>query len=195
MQEMSKDSTDDQKFYNDNKGYFDEVKARHILVATGDSVVPTAKKLTDAEAKSKAQSIKSRIDKGEDFAAIARAESDDTGSGAEGGDLGVVTRGKMVGPFEQATFALKKGEVSDPVRTQYGYHIIQAMDKTSPTFEQAKRRVSQRRFEMMVDELKKQGNPVYDDSFFGKKPEPATQPTTAPATAATPAEAPPASGK
>ncbi len=183
-QSLSDDSGGDEKFFNDNKDYFSEVSARHILVATGDSAVPTTKKLSDAEALAKAQQIKARLDKGEDFAAVAKAESDDTSSGAQGGDLGVVSRGKMVAPFEAAVFSLKKGQISDPVRTQYGYHIIQVTSgQTAPSFADAHQRVAQRRFEMLVAELKKQAKPQYDEEYFGGKKDAATQPAaTQPAT-------------
>ena len=181
-QSLSDDAADE-KFFNDNKDYFSSVSARHILIATEDSAVPTTNKLTDAQALAKAQQIKARLDKGEDFAAIAKAESDDTSSGEHGGDLGSVSRGKMVKPFEEAVFSLKKDQISDPVRTQYGYHIIQVTsDKTSPTFADARARVAQRRFEILLDDLKKQAKPQYDEAYFGGKPattQPdATQPTT-----------------
>ncbi len=178
MQSLGGDAAADEKFFNDNKGYFDEVKARHILIATDDSSVPSAHKLSDADAKAKAQSIKARLDKGEDFATIARNESDDTGSGAQGGDLGVVQRGKMVPAFEQAAFSLQKGQISDPVRTQFGYHIIQVTDKVSPSFTEAQQQVQQRRFEVMLDQLKKSEPVTYSDDYFGgKKAGPATQPS------------------
>jgi peptidyl-prolyl cis-trans isomerase C len=175
MQSLGDDPAGDEKFFNDNKSYFEQVNARHILIATGDSVVPSAHKLTDAQALAKAQQIKARLVKGEDFATIAKEESDDTSSGAQGGDLGVVTRGKMV-PFEAAVFALKKDQISDPVRTQFGYHIIQATtDKTAPSFADAKPRVEQRRFEVFMEQLKKQTPPHYDEAFFGDS-SPTTQP-------------------
>lgn len=177
-QSLSDDSGGDEKFYNDNKDYFSEVSARHILIATGDSAVPTTKKLSDAEALAKAQQIKARLDKGEDFAAVAKAESDDTSSGTQGGDLGSVSRGKMVPPFEAAVFSLKKGQISDPIRTQFGYHIIQVTsDKTAPAFADAHQRVEQRRFEMLIADLKKQAKPEYDEEYFGGKKDATTQPS------------------
>jgi len=185
-QSLADDSAGDEKFFNDNKDYFSEVSARHILIATGDSAVPSAHKLSDAEALAKAQKIKARLEKGEDFAAIAKAESDDTSSGAQGGDLGSVGRGKMVPPFDAAVFSLKKNQISDPVRTQYGYHIIQVTsDKTAPKFADARAQVEQRRFELMLDDLKKQAKPEYDEAFFGgtgatTQPGGTTQPTTQP---------------
>jgi peptidyl-prolyl cis-trans isomerase C len=165
------DEAADKKFFEDNKDYFSDVNARHILIATGDSSVPTTTKLTDAAALAKAQQIKARLDKGEDFASIAKAESDDTSSGAQGGDLGAVSRGKMVKPFEDAVFTLKKNQISDPVRTQFGYHIIQVTsDKTAPAFDDVKSRVEQRRFEVLVEELKKQAKPEYNEAYFSGKP-------------------------
>jgi parvulin-like peptidyl-prolyl isomerase len=156
----------DEKFFNDHKDYFDELKARHILIATEGSGVPGAN-LTDAQAKAKAEQIKQRLDKGEDFAALAKADSDDKASGAQGGNLGQVSRGMMVPQFEDAAFALQKGQVSQPVKTQFGYHIIQVLDRTPVTFEQARQRVPVRRLDVMVDDLKKSANPHIDEGFFG----------------------------
>jgi peptidyl-prolyl cis-trans isomerase C len=100
-----------------------EVHARHILVAT------------EAEAKEVAE----RLKKGEDFAVIAKEKSKDTG--AEGGDLGFFTRGQMLKPFEDAAFALDVGQISEPVQTQFGWHIIKVEEKRDqalPTFDQVK---------------------------------------------------------
>jgi peptidyl-prolyl cis-trans isomerase C len=100
-----------------------EVRARHILVAT------------EAEAKEVAE----RLKKGEDFAALAKEKSKD--AGAEGGDLGFFTRGQMLKPFEDAAFALDVGEISEPVQTQFGWHIIKVEEKRDqqlPSFDQVK---------------------------------------------------------
>jgi peptidyl-prolyl cis-trans isomerase C len=100
-----------------------EVHARHILVAT------------EAEAKEVAE----RLKKGEDFAALAKEKSKDPG--AEGGDLGFFTRGQMLKPFEDAAFALEVGQISEPVQTQFGWHIIKVEEKRDqalPTFDQVK---------------------------------------------------------
>jgi len=100
-----------------------EVHARHILVAT------------EAEAKE----VTERLKKGEDFTAVAKEKSKDTG--AEGGDLGFFARGQMLKPFEEAAFALDVGQISEPVQTQFGWHIIKVeakRDQPLPTFDQVK---------------------------------------------------------
>jgi peptidyl-prolyl cis-trans isomerase C len=86
----------------------DKIKCSHILV----------------KKHSEALQVLERIKKGESFADLARELSLDRGSGKRGGDLGLFGRGQMVKQFEDAAFKLKKGETSEPVRTQFGYHII-----------------------------------------------------------------------
>jgi foldase protein PrsA len=86
-----------------------EIKARHILVSS----------------KEKADSIKKQLDKGADFATLAKKNSTDTATAAKGGDLGWFGAGEMDSAFEAAAYKLKKNEISDPVKTSYGYHIIQ----------------------------------------------------------------------
>jgi parvulin-like peptidyl-prolyl isomerase len=117
---------------------FSEVHARHILIATGsdtgdkdDEAGADDKKpkpLTKDEARKKAESILERIHKGEDFATLAKENSDDPGSKTSGGDLGYFGRGRMVAEFEQAAFSLKPGGVSGIVESQFGYHIIKVED-------------------------------------------------------------------
>lgn len=91
----------------------EEVHARHILVAGHSD-----------EARAKAQALHKQLVEGADFAKLAQEESADKGSGARGGDLGFFGRGKMVEPFEQAAFALKPGELSGVVESQFGFHIL-----------------------------------------------------------------------
>ena len=89
----------------------DKIRCAHILVA----------KLSEAQA------LLERLKKGESFAKLAQEHSLD-GSRKRGGDLGLLSRGVMVKEFEKAAFALEKGQVSDIVKTQFGYHIIKRLD-------------------------------------------------------------------
>ena len=98
-------------YFDENRerlGQPEQVRARHILVETEEQ----------------AKELKERLAAGEDFAALAKEHSIDRGSAARGGDLGWFGRGVMVEPFEKAAFSLKPGEVSDPVQTDFGYHLI-----------------------------------------------------------------------
>jgi len=98
-------------------------KASHILVESGTD---------DAAAKKKAESILARATAGEDFAMLARENSDDLGSKGAGGDLGWAPREAYVQPFSEALFAMSKGEIRGPVKTQFGYHIIRLEDIEAP---------------------------------------------------------------
>jgi len=99
-------------------------KARHILVnLSADASDDEAKAVKD-----KITSIKNQLDAGGNFAELAKKNSDDEGSATNGGDLGLVSKGMMVKPFEDALFALNKGQVSDVVRSEFGYHIIKLDD-------------------------------------------------------------------
>ena len=174
MGKESKPTEEDaRKYYDEHKQEWDSVKARHILVRFQGSPAPAksgSKELTDAEALAKAQDLRKRLVAGEDFATIAKAESDDAGSGAKGGDLGTFGRGQMVPAFETAAYALKPGEISEPIKTQFGYHIIQVEERHVKTFEEAKpeleRRVGPQQSQKILEDLVKKGAPVYDPEFF-----------------------------
>ncbi|MEM8877104.1 MAG: peptidylprolyl isomerase [Pseudomonadota bacterium] len=107
----------------------EEVRARHILVATEDE----------------AKAVKTEVDGGADFAAVAQEKS--TGpSGQNGGDLGYFTKDRMVPPFANAAFSLEPGTVSDPVQTEFGWHVIKVEDKRMqqlPPLEEIRDRVEQ----------------------------------------------------
>ncbi|MHC0552074.1 peptidylprolyl isomerase [Salinicoccus sp. CNSTN-B1] len=95
-------------------------KASHILIETGDG----EDALSDEEGKEKAEKLLKEIKDGKDFGEVAKEESSDTGSAQNSGELGYVQRGQMVEGFEDALFELDKGEISDVVESEYGYHII-----------------------------------------------------------------------
>jgi parvulin-like peptidyl-prolyl isomerase len=100
------------------------------MAVTGTAAITgTRGPYPDAEALALANELRNRILAGEDFAALAGAYSDDTGSGANGGDLGWFGKGRMVAPFEEAAFSRPVGEVSEPVETDFGYHLIEVIEK------------------------------------------------------------------
>lgn len=106
----------------------EEVQARHILVSSEDE----AKKMV------------TRVEAGEDFAQLAKENSGDAGSKTQGGMLGYFGKGQMVPQFEEAAFALKKGEVSKPVQSQFGWHVIKVevrRQKPPPSFDEVKDRL------------------------------------------------------
>lgn len=100
----------------------DQVRASHVLLMYAGSARSTASRSKE-EAQTLIESIKRKIDDGDDFASLA-TEHSDCPSGRSGGDLGVFAKGQMVGPFEDAAFGLEVGETSDIVETDFGYHII-----------------------------------------------------------------------
>lgn len=110
----------DEKYANAEPGK--EYQASHILVATEDE----------------AEAIRAELDGGADFAAVAKEKSTDRGSASAGGDLGWFGVGMMVKPFEDAVIAMKKGEISAPVQSQFGWHVIKLVDERTaakPTIE------------------------------------------------------------
>ncbi len=122
-----------------------EVRARHILVPTEEE----------------AKAILAQLKNGADFAALAKEKSKDPGA-AEGGDLGYFTKEQMVPEFAAIAFKLDKGQISDPVKTQFGWHIIKVEDKRikpTPTFDQVKPQienyVAHRAQAQLVDNLRK----------------------------------------
>jgi len=98
----------------------EQVRARHILVKTAADAGADAK----AAARKKAEELLAKLKAGADFAALAKERSEDAGSAANGGDLGLFTRGRMTPAFEEAAFALQGGGLSDVVETPFGFHVI-----------------------------------------------------------------------
>jgi peptidyl-prolyl cis-trans isomerase D len=114
-----------QAAYTQNQANFrlpERIHERHILLMTQGKPAGDEPKI-----KARAEDLVKQLRAGADFAEMAKKYSEDTGSGAKGGDLDWVTRGQMVPEFEKASFSLKPGVISDPVKTQYGYHIIQVL--------------------------------------------------------------------
>ena len=125
--------------YNSRKNDFqvtERVKARHILLKTEGT--------TEAVVKPKADALLKQLKAGGDFAKLAKENSNDPGSASQGGDLGFLVKGQTVPEFEKSAFSLKPGEISDLVKTQYGFHIIQVQQHDQPQiqpFEQVKNQI------------------------------------------------------
>ncbi len=126
-------------YYDSNQGKFHvkkNYKARHILLRLNstpgtDDETKKKNKEAEAEAKQKAEDLLKKIKEGADFAEMAKEHSDDKASGANGGDLGQFTQGTMVPEFETALKGLKAGDISDLVKTTFGYHLIK-LEQVNP---------------------------------------------------------------
>jgi peptidyl-prolyl cis-trans isomerase C len=166
-------------FYNENKEDFnkpEQVKASHILVKVDASATPEQK----AAAKTKIDGLLKQAKAGGDFAALAKENSDDPGSKIRGGDLGFFDRNTMVKEFADAAFAMKVGDISGVVETQYGYHIIKVTDRQKSgltPFEKAKADIIKslqdkkkgELFKQLIEKIRVEAKIVYPP---GKEPKP-----------------------
>jgi peptidyl-prolyl cis-trans isomerase C len=179
FQQISKDTkpsaADLQAYYDGHKNEWETVSARHILIRMKGSPVALKegqKDLTDEEALAKAKDLRAKIVAGGDFAALAKAESDDVGSGANGGSLGEFTRGRMVPPFDEAAFTLKVDEVSEPVKTQFGYHVIQVTKHDTKKMEDVKNEIADKvgpeMAQKSVEAIRDKAAITFDQNYFGK---------------------------
>jgi len=151
-----------------------EVHARHILVETEDE----------------AKAVLAELKKGADFAELAKSKSKDPGA-ADGGDLGWFTKDQMVPEFSEVAFKLEKGQLSDPVKSQFGWHVIKVEDKRNrqpPEFDKVKDQLEQfivrRQQSALITRLRGEGK----IERVGAAAAPATPPPATPAPAAPPAE-------
>lgn len=133
----------------------ERVDVAHILVST--------KGLSDAEALAKAQKIRLELMQGANFSELASRESDDKSVLKNGGELGVFSRDKIVKPFADVAFSMRKGEISEPVKTRYGYHIIK-FNKKLPAgykaFDDVKKEI--------ITKLKKKDWDIKRDEFYAQ---------------------------
>jgi peptidyl-prolyl cis-trans isomerase C len=147
FQQVGKEALTDaamHKVYDDavkTMGTEKEVHARHILIraAAGDEKASKA-------AEEKIKAVIARLKKGEDFATVAKEVTEDPSGKANGGDLGYFTKEQMVPEFADVAFKLDKGQISGPVKTQFGWHVIKVEDsrmKPPPTFEEVKPQIEQ----------------------------------------------------
>jgi parvulin-like peptidyl-prolyl isomerase len=179
------------KYYDEHKGDYERVAARHILIKFKGSPVPAREgkpELSEEQALAKVQEIRKKLLAGGDFAAIAKEESDDVGSGANGGELGTFGHGQMVPEFEKVAFSLPVGQVSEPVKTQFGYHLIRVDKQEKKEFAEVRGEIESRLKPQLageaVEKLRKDATVTMDESFFGPAP------GTTPAAGAAPTGAP-----
>jgi peptidyl-prolyl cis-trans isomerase C len=134
----------------------EELRARHILVAE----------------EKEAEELKEKLDDGEAFEKLASQNSKDPGSAKEGGDLGYFTKGRMVPEFSRAAFALKKGEVSAPVKSPFGWHIIKLEDRRKlapPTYNEVKKDLEAKLQERALESYAKQLLERSDIKYYDAK--------------------------
>lgn len=191
---------DIEQYLKDHQEEFKRV--RHILISTeppapslpgAASDEPEKKALTKDEARQKAQSILDRIRNGEDFATLAQENSDDPGSKEKGGDLGLVTQeDPLVPEFKTAAFALKPGEISELVETQFGIHIIkvEALEASAVSDPQTRQKIAQEiqqsKIKKHIDEIVANSRVEIAEDFKIDPPPPAPQPDLMPPAGATP---------
>lgn len=146
FEDETKISTDEmKKYYEENKDDYhtNTVTASHILLKTIDDEGNELSDEEKAKAKKKAEEALAKVKAGEDFAEVAKEYSQDS-TASNGGELGTFGKGQMVSEFEDAAFAMKPGEISDIVETQYGYHIIKVTERVD----------EQQSFDDVKDEIK-----------------------------------------
>jgi peptidyl-prolyl cis-trans isomerase C len=161
-------------YYDTHKSEFETAKARHILIRVQGSkapIRPGQKDLTDEEALAKTKELRAKLVAGANFAELAKAESDDTGSGEQGGDLGEFGHGAMVKEFETAAFSQPIGQVGEPVKSAFGYHLILVDSRTAKNFDDVKgqiaAKVGPQQAQMGLEALKKKTQPVLNETYFG----------------------------
>jgi peptidyl-prolyl cis-trans isomerase SurA len=141
-------------------------RVRHILVQPSEAI-------TEAEAEDKVRDLFEKLQNGADFAELAKAESNDTVSGSDGGNLGWVNPGQMVPEFEQAMQNATVGQIEGPVRSQFGWHLLQVQERRqkdmSDEFRESETRQTlyQRKFE---NELQNWLREIRDEAFVEFKP-------------------------
>jgi parvulin-like peptidyl-prolyl isomerase len=151
------------RYFEDHKSDFDTICVSHVLVSTDSR--------TDAEARARAEDLKAEIDGGSPFATVAAEDSDDSAAVAQGGDLGCGSRGRFPAEFEDAAYELDVNEVSDPVRTQFGYHLIQVRERNAAEYQDVRDSVRQRLLTQLAGDAD-----VTVDARYGEWQESADQP-------------------
>ena len=175
---------DVQKYYEDNRAQYstpEQLTASHILLKTEGK--------DDAAVKKQAEALLAQVKGGADFAAVAKKSSEDEGSAVNGGDLGAFNPGEMVKEFSDATAALAPGQISDLVKSQFGYHIIKAGEKkpaTQRTLDEVRAQIEDT---LKAERAQKEADRIASD-LAGKLPKPEDLDTVAKGRGLTVAETP-----
>jgi peptidyl-prolyl cis-trans isomerase C len=171
------------KYYDDHKSDYQSVSLHQLTIRFHGSPAPLKggqKDLTAEEALAKTQELLKRLKAGEDFAAVAKSESAEPASASPAADVGLtITRGQMVKPFEDAAFSMQPGQLSDPVKSQFGYHIIRVDKVEYKSFDAVKPEITKHLKPQLakekMDQLKSETTSHLDEAFFGP-PAPQTVP-------------------
>ncbi|WP_019006065.1 peptidylprolyl isomerase [Cohnella laeviribosi] len=179
-----------QKYYNENKDSFNYVTVRHILIGLTDKNGKTRK---DEEALKLANEVKAKLEKGGDWTELAKEYSDDGGSASNGGLYEKANPSEWVEEFKKAAQTLPIGQISDPVKTEYGYHVMKVEERGTKTFDEAKTSIkqtiaSENIGKFMTDEL-----PGLIKSINLPKPSPSPSPSASPSASPSPSASAPAS--
>jgi peptidyl-prolyl cis-trans isomerase C len=146
--------------YSKVQGRYDQPRVRHILVRHKGSEVallPGRPDLTVEQARAKAQALLDRLKQGADFAQLAAAESDDSGTAAVGGDMGYVSKGATVAAFEAAAYALPTGQLSAVVATPFGFHVLRVDQRAPMAFDVVKANIANELAHRKLDEVVQNG--------------------------------------
>ena len=183
---------DVEKYYNEHKQEFEEVKARHIIISTepmgpqgaGEDATEKkdgAKNLTKEEARKKAEALRERAVKGEDFTKLASENSMEPGAKEKGGDLGYFTKDAMVPEFSNVAFSMQPGQISEVIETQFGFHVIKLEDRRTKQIsdEETKKEITEKVKQSKIEEHIKQiaeKSSVQVAEDFTVNPKPVEQP-------------------
>lgn len=149
-------------YENEIANLAEQRQAAHILVEVGDE-------LNDEQAQAKLQELKARVEAGEDFAALAKEFSQDPGSADDGGDLGYAGPGVYDPAFEEALYALQSGQVSEPVRSEFGWHLIKLLGVQSPqvpSFDSLREKLAREYKTQQVEQRFVEATKQLEDSAF-----------------------------
>ena len=162
-------------YYEQHKSEYEEAHIRHILVRYKGSRVPLkkdAKDLTPEEALAKAQELEKKLAAGADFATLAKTDSDDAGSAEHGGDLGFASRAQFVPEFSKVAFDLPVGQVSAPVKTSFGYHLIKVDERRAKPLEAVRGKIEDtlktELAQKKVEEIRNGAGTTINEAYFGK---------------------------